>query len=429
VTGETLSTRALNRALLARQLLLERSSLSVPDAVEQVGGLQTQYAPSGYVGLWSRLAGFERDDLTQALEERVVVQATLLRVTIHVVSRREYWAYALGVRAARREQWRRTVGRMTGAGEDDLAAAADRLRVGLADGPRDVKELGDIATGFVGTHGLWVDLVRVHAQEPGDLKEDARDFALWKATKAHEDTQWDSPWGPGRPGWHIECSAMAEKHLGPEFEIHGGGLDLRFPHHENELAQSRGAGRPFARHWAHNGMLQLAEEKMSKSVGNIVSLREALDTYGREAILVFFLSGHYRGPLDYSDEAMEAARAQAENLRNAFRLGESDEDVPGWEVFVEALDDDFNTAEALALMHTWRAAGRLDLLDRALGVFGLKSLAALEEAPAEVVNLASRRKEARERGEFEEADRLRKEVEAAGWRVRDKPDGFDLVPL
>jgi cysteinyl-tRNA synthetase len=126
---------------------------------------------------------------------------------------------------------------------------------------------------------------------------------------------------------------------------------------------------------------------------------------------------------------MEAARAQAESFRNAFRLGESDEDVPGWEVFVEALDDDFNTAEALALMHTWRAAGRLDLLDRALGVFGLESLAALEEAPAKVVNLASRRKEARERGEFEEADRLRKEVEAAGWRVRDKPDGFDLVPL
>jgi len=161
VTGETLSTHALNRALLARQLLLERSSLSVPDAVEQVGGLQTQYAPSGYVGLWSRLAGFERDDLTQALEEHVVVQATLQRVTIHVVSRREYWAYALGVRAARREQWRRTVGRTTGTGEDDLAAAADRLRVVLADGPRDVKELGDIATGFVGTHGLWVDLVRV----------------------------------------------------------------------------------------------------------------------------------------------------------------------------------------------------------------------------------------------------------------------------
>ena len=267
------------------------------------------------------------------------------------------------------------------------------------------------------------------AQEPGDLKEDPRDFALWKATKAHEDTRWESPWGPGRPGWHIECSAMAEKHLGPEFEIHGGGLDLRFPHHENELAQSRGAGRPFARHWAHNGMLQLSEEKMSKSLGNIVSLREVLDTYGREAILVFFLSGHYRGPLDYSDEAMEAAQAQVESFRNAFRVEGSGADVAGWEPFVDALDDDFNTPEALALMHAWRAAGRVDLLERALAVFGLGDLAEQREAPREVVELASRRKEARERGEFEEADRLRKEVEAAGWEVRDKADGFDLVPL
>ena len=156
-----LSMRALNRALLARQLLLERASMSIPEAVEQVGGLQTQYAPSGYVGLWTRLAGFDRDALTRALEDRSVIQATLMRVTIHVVSRREYWPYALGVRSARREQWRRTFGRATGVGEPELAAAAERLRAALAEGPRDVKELGDLARGFVGTHGLWVDLVRV----------------------------------------------------------------------------------------------------------------------------------------------------------------------------------------------------------------------------------------------------------------------------
>ena len=137
-------------------------------------------------------------------------------------------------------------------------------------------------------------------------KRDPRDFALWKGHKPTEPVSsgWESPWGPGRPGWHIECSAMAARYLGTEFDLHGGGLDLRFPHHENELAQSRGAGRPFARFWAHNGMLQLSEEKMSKLVGNIVSLREVLDTYAREAVLVFFLSGHYRGPLDYSDEAI-----------------------------------------------------------------------------------------------------------------------------
>ncbi|HEX7348002.1 MAG TPA: winged helix DNA-binding domain-containing protein [Candidatus Limnocylindrales bacterium] len=156
-----LSVRALNRALLARQLLLERASMPIAAAVEHVGGLQTQYAPSGYVGLWTRLDGFERDALTRALEDRSVIQATLMRVTIHIVSRREYWAYALGVRSARREMWRRTFGRATGVGEPELAAAAGRLREALTGGPRDVKELGDLAKGFVGTHGLWVDLVRV----------------------------------------------------------------------------------------------------------------------------------------------------------------------------------------------------------------------------------------------------------------------------
>ncbi len=161
MTVPILSPRALNRALLARQLLLERSQVSIPEAVEQVGGLQTQYAPSGYVGLWTRLAGFERYALTRALEDRSVIQATLLRTTIHMVSRREYWPYALGAREARREQWRRTWARAVGAGEEDLEAAADRMRVALADGPRTVKELGDLATGFVGTLGLWVDLVRV----------------------------------------------------------------------------------------------------------------------------------------------------------------------------------------------------------------------------------------------------------------------------
>ena len=260
------------------------------------------------------------------------------------------------------------------------------------------------------------------AQEPSDRKEDPRDFALWKATKAHEDTEWDSPWGPGRPGWHIECSAMAEKHLGPEFEIHGGGLDLRFPHHENELAQSRGAGRPFARYWAHNGMLQLSEEKMSKSVGNIVSLREVLDTYGREAILVFFLSGHYRGPLDYSDGAMEAARRGADDFRNARLVVETREDVRGWDAFTEALDDDFNTPAALALMHEWRAAGRLDLLFKALLLFGLP-LPPHPEAPREVMELADARFNARAARNFDEADRLRAELEALGWEMQDMPDG------
>jgi cysteinyl-tRNA synthetase len=265
------------------------------------------------------------------------------------------------------------------------------------------------------------------AQEPSDLKEDQRDFALWKATKPHEDTAWDSPWGRGRPGWHIECSAMAEKHLGPSFEIHGGGLDLRFPHHENELAQSRGAGREFARIWAHNGMLQLDEEKMSKSVGNIVSLREALDRWGREAILVFFLGGHYRSPLDFSEEAMEAAAAQAEAFRTAVRTAAERESEYGWDDLAAALEDDFSTPRALAILHDWRAAGQQKLLDRGLRIFGL----GVEEggpAPDGVRELADARQAARASRDWEEADRLRRQIEEAGWEVQDVPDGFRLVP-
>jgi cysteinyl-tRNA synthetase len=265
------------------------------------------------------------------------------------------------------------------------------------------------------------------AQEPSELKEDQRDFALWKGQKPDEDHAWESPWGPGRPGWHIECSAMAEKFLGPEFELHGGGNDLRFPHHENELAQSRAAGRPFARVWMHNGMLELDKEKMAKSVGNVRTLREALDTWGREALLVYFLTGHWRKPIDFSPDAMEAAEARAEGFRDVFRGPSEAAPAGAWERFAAALDDDFNTPEALAVMHEWRDH---DLLRRALEVFGLESLAETEEAPAEVHELAVRRSAARGDGDFGAADRLRGEIEAAGWEVRDVAGepGYQLVP-
>jgi cysteinyl-tRNA synthetase len=265
------------------------------------------------------------------------------------------------------------------------------------------------------------------AQEPSDLKEDARDFALWKANKPQEDTWWKSPWGRGRPGWHIECSAMAEKCLGPEFEIHGGGLDLRFPHHENEIAQSQGAGRRFAHIWAHNGLLQLDEEKMSKSTGNIVSLRDVVDRYGAEAILVFFLGAHWRSPIDYSDEAMEAARAQADGFRTAFRVAAQRSDARPWEDFVAALEDDFNTPVALALLHEWRAAGQVDLLARGLEVFGL-GVGEADSAPAPVEDLARAREAARAARDFGEADRLRDEIAAEGWEVQDVSGGYRLIP-
>jgi len=266
---------------------------------------------------------------------------------------------------------------------------------------------------------------QVEEQEPNPLKEDGRDFALWKATKLGEDTQWDSPWGKGRPGWHIECSAMAEELLGPAFEIHGGGLDLVFPHHENEVAQSRALGHEFAHVWAHNGMLQFTGDKMSKSIGNIATIREVLDRWGRETALVFFLTGHWRKPIDFSDETMSQAAAQAEGFREVFR-GTSVRAPEGtWERFAAALDDDFNTPAALAIMHELRDH---ELLLRMLEVFGLDSLAAQEDAPPEVRELAERRLAARAERDFETADRLRAEIEAAGWEMRDEPGGYSLVP-
>jgi cysteinyl-tRNA synthetase len=264
--------------------------------------------------------------------------------------------------------------------------------------------------------------------ERTELKEDPRDFALWKAHKEGEDTVWESPWGPGRPGWHIECSAMAEKFLGPVFEIHGGGIDLIFPHHENELAQSRGAGNEFAQMWMHNGLLELTGEKMSKSLGNIVSLRDALEKWGRETILLFFMTAQWRKPIDFSGELMSQAAAQAETFRNYFvGLEYEPEDLERDELG-RVLDDDFNTPEALALFHDWRGRGRTASLRWGLELFGLGSLAETVAAPAEIVALAEQRKEARASGDFEEADRLRVEIEAKGWEVRDVAEGFELVP-
>jgi cysteinyl-tRNA synthetase len=268
---------------------------------------------------------------------------------------------------------------------------------------------------------------QVEEQEPNPLKEDPRDFALWKANKPGEDTWWDSPWGRGRPGWHIECSVMAEELLGPVFEIHGGGLDLVFPHHENELAQSRALGRDFARLWMHNGLLQFTDEKMSKSIGNVVTIRDAIDRYGREALLVFFLTGHWRKPLDFSEESIAAAAARAESLREVFRNPSVPAAEGEWERFAAALDDDFNTPEALAVMHGWRDH---ELLRRALTVFGLESLADVsEQVPDDVIELAERRHAARRTGDFTEADRLRDQLVEAGWELRDVAEepGYRLV--
>jgi cysteinyl-tRNA synthetase len=266
---------------------------------------------------------------------------------------------------------------------------------------------------------------QVEEQEPNPRKEDPRDFALWKANKPEEDTWWDSPWGRGRPGWHIECSVMAEELLGPAFEIHGGGLDLVFPHHENELAQSRALGHDFAQIWAHNGLLRFTGSKMSKSEGNVVTIRDAIAQWGRETVLVYFLTAHWSKPIDFSDETLASAAARVDGFREVFR-GPSEPAPPGeWERFEAALEDDFNTPDALAVMHGWRDH---ELLRRALDIFGLASLAEEQDAPSEIVELAKQRQEARAARDFDEADRLRAEIEAAGWEARDVADGFQLVP-
>jgi cysteinyl-tRNA synthetase len=266
---------------------------------------------------------------------------------------------------------------------------------------------------------------QVEEQEPNALKEDPRDFALWKANKPGEDTSWESPWGRGRPGWHIECSVMAEELLGPVFEIHGGGLDLVFPHHENELAQSSALGHEFARIWTHNGMLEFTGEKMSKSLGNDVTLREGIDEYGKETLLMLFLGAHWRKPMDFSPETLQQAAARADGFREVFRNPSEPAPEGEWDRLVAALDDDFNTPEALAVMHGWRDH---ELLRRGLGLFGLGELAETSDAPAAVAELAKRRQQARVERDFGEADRLRAEIESAGWIVRDVDDGFRLVP-
>jgi cysteinyl-tRNA synthetase len=197
---------------------------------------------------------------------------------------------------------------------------------------------------------------------PGEHKEDPLDFALWKAAKPGEPA-WDSPWGPGRPGWHIECSAMNLHHLGPQIDIHGGGNDLIFPHHENEIAQSESyTGRPFARYWVHNGMLQLGGEKMSKSLGNLVTIEDFLAQHEADTLRLIVLGSHYRSPLTFNDEVIEQAERSLERLRSALRpsIGEIIEGPPvealaeqvrhTRERFEFAMDDDFNTAGALAAL-------------------------------------------------------------------------------
>jgi cysteinyl-tRNA synthetase len=276
------------------------------------------------------------------------------------------------------------------------------------------------------------------------LKESPLDFALWKATKPDEDSWWDSPWGRGRPAWHIECSVMAEEELGLPLAIHGGGVDLLFPHHENEIAQTEaGRGRPLARIWMHNGMVLTGPEaKMAKSEGNVFELREALDRYGPEAVVAFLISGHYRQPIAFGTDALEQAAARNDRVRDFFRSAERVDGDPEpvvaklRESFLDALADDFNTPRAIAELYELISegnrrplAGAREAVLEMLAIVGLDSLAEVDEATdPEAERLAAEREEARAARDFERADRLRDEIAGLGFVVRDTPEGPRLVP-
>ena len=279
--------------------------------------------------------------------------------------------------------------------------------------------------------------------EIDERKEDVLDFALWKSQKPGEPA-WDSPWGKGRPGWHIECSAMSIKYLGETIDIHGGGEDLVFPHHENELAQSEAFTNrsPFARYWLHNGMLRLGSEKMSKSLGNIISLPEALDMYDPEALRLFFLSSHYRSPLFYSEETVRGQERAIQRLRQAVNAESAGTGPPVdpakfEERFNEAMGDDLNTPRALAaLFDLAREINRgrergADLkpaqvaLAELAGVLGLtlEEQSSDAEAAPFIQMLIDVRVELRSARQFELADKIRDQLTELGVTIEDTPSG------
>jgi cysteinyl-tRNA synthetase len=301
------------------------------------------------------------------------------------------------------------------------------------------------------SHRRIEDMDQGEGVEGSERKEDPLDFALWKGRKQGEDSWWSAPWGEGRPGWHIECSAMAEGLLGVGFDIHGGGSDLVFPHHENEASQTRAArGSELARIWMHNGMIQLTGEKMAKSAGNIALLHEVIERYGRDAVVMYLIGGHYRQPLAFSPSELEDADRRVHRIREALRRLESDRPSPPdmthhRDAFFEALAEDFNTPKALGSLFEWiREANRRDGRGEAVGdadlremtnVIGFASLAPLgvgagvAKIDPEAVALLASREAARRSRDFGQADRLREEIKALGWEIRDGAGGPELLPL
>jgi len=285
------------------------------------------------------------------------------------------------------------------------------------------------------------DLRSGYRVEVEEAKQDPLDFALWKGIKPGE-PWWDSPWGPGRPGWHIECSAMAEEFLGSDFDIHGGGTDLIFPHHENEIAQSEGAsGETFARYWLHNGMVNLGGEKMAKSTGLVVDLASIIDSRGGRALRMLYVRAHYRSPIEYSEDLLnEAADAldRLDRFRERVELGEPDE--AALDRFREAMDDDFGTPQAVSVLFDLVRLGNRMIddgedasnvagaVEEIVGVLGLDdavvpSTADIELTGEQIEALISQRNEARSARRFDVADQIRAKLDEAGVALEDGPNG------